>query len=314
MAANNIEPDEFDFDDEGASMGTAYVSPPRHVVEHVPAADNASTGIAKAPRHPSLQAWWKALMSMEGDMRHMGKQAREPLSQYGMPIDEEELDRIDLKHRLYTMLLGEKLFLAPIQPNPQRILDLGTGSGIWAIDMADAYTSAEVLGVDLAPIQPQWVPSNCRFEIDDVEEPWTYGRKFDFIHARDFLFSILDWQNLVNSCYEYILLSFHAVFIWYSYSEPSARRHTTPGGYTELQCLLPEAQCDDDSTPPDQGIREFSQKVCDASEIAGWSLREPKNYKKYMENAGFEDVTEVRYKGVWLDPSANRNVFGEDEE
>jgi ribosomal protein L11 methylase PrmA len=46
-----------------------------------------------------------------------------------MPIDEEELDRIDLKHRLYTILLGEKLFIAPIGNNPQRVLDLGTGSG-----------------------------------------------------------------------------------------------------------------------------------------------------------------------------------------
>jgi len=46
-----------------------------------------------------------------------------------MPIDEEEMDRIDLKHRLYTLLLDEKLFLAPIERNPQRILDLGTGSG-----------------------------------------------------------------------------------------------------------------------------------------------------------------------------------------
>lgn len=46
-----------------------------------------------------------------------------------MPIDEDELDRIDLKHRLYTLLLGEKYFLAPIGRNPQRILDLGTGSG-----------------------------------------------------------------------------------------------------------------------------------------------------------------------------------------
>lgn len=50
-------------------------------------------------------------------------------AEYGLPIDEEELDRIDLKHRLYTMLLDEQLFLAPIDPNPQRILDLGTGSG-----------------------------------------------------------------------------------------------------------------------------------------------------------------------------------------
>jgi methylase of polypeptide subunit release factors len=46
-----------------------------------------------------------------------------------MPIDEEELDRIDLKHRLYTILLGEKLFVAPIEDNPKRVLDLGTGSG-----------------------------------------------------------------------------------------------------------------------------------------------------------------------------------------
>jgi hypothetical protein len=46
-----------------------------------------------------------------------------------MPIDEDELDRIDLKHRLYTLLLEEKFFLAPIERNPQRILDPGTGSG-----------------------------------------------------------------------------------------------------------------------------------------------------------------------------------------
>lgn len=63
------------------------------------------------------------------------------------------------------MLLDKKLFLAPITPNPQRILDLGTGTGklhfgkhtdrsttiityfsagIWSIDMAEKYPSAEV--------------------------------------------------------------------------------------------------------------------------------------------------------------------------
>lgn len=40
----------------------------------------------------------------------------------------------------------------------------------------------------------------------------------------------------------------------------------------------------------------FSETICDASEIAGWSLREPNNFKKYLENAGFEDVVEVRFK------------------
>lgn len=46
-----------------------------------------------------------------------------------MPIDGDELDRIDMKHRMYSMLLDEELFLAPIGSSPHRVLDLGTGSG-----------------------------------------------------------------------------------------------------------------------------------------------------------------------------------------
>ncbi|KAG0645710.1 Secondary metabolism regulator LAE1 [Hyphodiscus hymeniophilus] len=242
---DEIEPDEFDFEDdgfEGGSLASSTTSVSSSIVRGVDEYGRTYASLGKAG--------------------------------YGMPIDDDELDRIDLKHRLYTILLGERLFMAPIGDHPQHVLDLGTGSGIWAIDFADKYPSAEIIGVDLAPIQPEWVPSNCRFELDDVEEPWTYKNTFDFIHARDFLFSITDWPRLIEQCYE----------------------NQTPGGYTELQCLLPEPHCDDDSTPPDNGVVEFSNKVCDASAVAGWSLREPNNYKQYMHNAGFEDVTEIRYK------------------
>jgi ribosomal protein L11 methylase PrmA len=34
-------------------------------------------------------------------------------------------------------MLDDKLHLAPIGENPQRILDVGTGTGIWAIDMGE---------------------------------------------------------------------------------------------------------------------------------------------------------------------------------
>ena len=47
-----------------------------------------------------------------------------------MPTDEQELDRMDMSHTKLTMLLDKKLFLAPINDHPQRILDLGTGTGI----------------------------------------------------------------------------------------------------------------------------------------------------------------------------------------
>jgi methylase of polypeptide subunit release factors len=65
-----------------------------------------------------------------------------------MPTDEIEQDRLDLGHEMSLVALNGELHLAPLK-NPQRILDVGTGTGIWAIDMADKYPSAEVIGTDL---------------------------------------------------------------------------------------------------------------------------------------------------------------------
>jgi methylase of polypeptide subunit release factors len=64
-----------------------------------------------------------------------------------------------MHHESFLMLLNGELHAAPIK-NPQRILDVGTGTGIWAIDAADKYPSAEVIGTDISPIQPGWVPPN----------------------------------------------------------------------------------------------------------------------------------------------------------
>ncbi len=44
-------------------------------------------------------------------------------------MDEAELDRIDMCHAKYYALLEKKRFLAPIGSNPQKILDLGCGTG-----------------------------------------------------------------------------------------------------------------------------------------------------------------------------------------
>lgn len=44
-------------------------------------------------------------------------------------MDDRELDRIDLCHVKYSALLDKKLFLAPISEDPQRVLDLGCGTG-----------------------------------------------------------------------------------------------------------------------------------------------------------------------------------------
>ncbi|GME22855.1 putative tam domain methyltransferase protein [Neofusicoccum parvum] len=130
-------------------------------------------------------------------------------SQYAFPNDERELDRLDMQHSMMTLLLENKLFWSPLN-SPHKVLDLGTGTGIWAMDFAEMFPSAEVVGTDLSAIQPSWVQPNCKFEIDDAEANWTRPPDyFDFIHNRNFVCSIRDWPRLVEQCY----------------------RHTKPGGY-----------------------------------------------------------------------------------
>jgi hypothetical protein len=63
---------------------------------------------------------------------------------YLMPNDEKESDRLDLYHALMGKVLGGSLYLAPIGNSPQRVIDLCTGTGIWANDFADQFPSAEV--------------------------------------------------------------------------------------------------------------------------------------------------------------------------
>lgn len=56
---------------------------------------------------------------------------------YMVPNDEEEKDRLDIVHEMLLTMMDRKLFLAPLSDPPARVLDLGTGTGIWAIDFGN---------------------------------------------------------------------------------------------------------------------------------------------------------------------------------
>jgi len=186
-------------------------------------------------------------------------------------MDEIELDRIDMCHAKYYALLNKKRFFAPIAPNPQKILDLGCGTGIWCIDMADEFPSAEVVGVDIAPTQPGWVPPNCRFELDDLQETWTWKENsFDFIFSRDMIASIRDFPRFIDQCYT----------------------HVKPGGYVEFHCITGVLASDDDSIPKDSAFRKFSDSLGLSCEKFGTPIDDPIRWKGWFEDRGFENVTE----------------------
>ena len=98
------------------------------------------------------------------------------------------------------MLLGGKLLHPPIS-QVNRVLDLGTGTGIWCIDFADEHPESDVKGIDISPIQPSFVPPNCRFEVDDFNLEFLDDNKFDLIHQRDLIGCIPDGPVFYEKCF-----------------------------------------------------------------------------------------------------------------
>jgi predicted O-methyltransferase YrrM len=92
-----------------------------------------------------------------------------PHSAYHFPNDELELDRLDSQHEILRILLDGRNYLAPLSHEnpPRKILDIATGTGRWAIEMGDEFPRTSIIGTDLSPVQPEMVPPNVRFCIDD---------------------------------------------------------------------------------------------------------------------------------------------------
>lgn len=66
------------------------------------------------------------------------------------------------------------------------------------------YPSASVVGTDLSPIQPRWMPINARMFVEDCEDPeWMHGCGFDLVHFRGVAGMLLDSDAVVANAYWY---------------------------------------------------------------------------------------------------------------
>ncbi|KAJ5713711.1 uncharacterized protein N7483_010892 [Penicillium malachiteum] len=189
--------------------------------------------------------------------------------EYVLPNDEQEQERLDLSHHIYLLLLGGELFKAPIQ-EPRRILDLGTGTGLWAMDFADEHPETEVIGIDLSPIQPSWVPPNCRFEVDDFEQPWAYGQPFDYIHGRELEGSIRDHDNLFQQTFD----------------------NLSPGGWFEMATIAVDTNSDDGTHLKATYLLESVKNMHAASKSFGKDMTSVCTWKERYEKIGFVNIKE----------------------
>jgi len=61
-----------------------------------------------------------------------------------MMIAQRETERLDFQHHIFAMTFDGKLQIAPLPETLNRVLDIGTGTGIWAIDFADENPDTQV--------------------------------------------------------------------------------------------------------------------------------------------------------------------------
>ena len=176
-----------------------------------------------------------------------------------------------MKHHWFKLVMNGRLHIAPIGDTPGRILDLGTGTGIWCVEMGDKYPSARIIGTDLSKIQPTWVPPNVSFEIDDFDDEWTYGDGvFDLVHNRFNTTAVNNWPRQFRKAFDAL----------------------KPGGFIEVVDITNPPQSDDGSIPGDSSLLRFFEHLTDGCKQVGRDLRAMYQWRQQLEEAGYVNIQE----------------------
>ncbi|OHF01443.1 methyltransferase domain-containing protein [Colletotrichum orchidophilum] len=210
---------------------------------------------------------------------------------YPLPNDETEQFREEMKHQLIKRLLDENDYLSPIGSNPQKIMDVGTGTGLWAVDIADKFPSAHVIGVDISPIQNCYAPQNVDWRIDDIEETWSpLYANLDFIHMRSVCVTLRQPVKVIHSAYQ----------------------NLRPGGWIEFQDAGVRIGCDDNTLPKDYAPAKFMDRFISTFKTHyGWDLEFPDILPDILREAGFVNIHYRFFKlpiGPWAKDRQQREI------
>ncbi|KAK3348396.1 S-adenosyl-L-methionine-dependent methyltransferase [Neurospora tetraspora] len=197
--------------------------------------------------------------------------------EYWGPNDDKQNEVLDIFHHAMTICLDGRLYDAPLPKNPENAIDLGTGTGLWAIDFANKFPNCNVMGTDISLIQPSWVPPNLRFEIDDYNKDWAYKSDFfDFLHLRWISGTVKDWYAFYKEAY----------------------RCCKPGGYIEHMDASGTALSDDDSLTNVHALGQWGPVWQEGGRKIGYEidLHSTNLMQNAMKEAGFVNIVVKDYK------------------
>lgn len=182
--------------------------------------------------------------------------------------------RLNCQHLLWRMEIGWLLHPSLVLTSSFRAADIGTGTAIWALDLAQSFPEAHVDGfdIDLEQCPPsEWLPPNVTVQECDAFSalPPELENQYDLVHLRLLLLVVRD-------------------------NDPrpilrNALRMLKKGGYLQWDELNPwEAYVAE--TGKQQGDRQRSsfQKANEPTVMA--TLQWVTNLTSTMEEVGFEEI------------------------
>ncbi|KAH8648659.1 S-adenosyl-L-methionine-dependent methyltransferase [Xylariales sp. PMI_506] len=186
-----------------------------------------------------------------------------------------EQDRLDLQHKLYCQVLDNWLAISPLASPPKYVLDVGTGTGIWASEF------------DLSAIQPRPRFPNLEFIRADAEDEWIFSTPhrdhencseqtgtsmhpiaFDYVH----------WRMMMTCFNSHFDVMKHAF------------ANMSPGGWIEFQDVWPKYY---QANPQYEGnaLQRWGEGCIKGAAQTGRDIECVLRYDGWLKEAGFINIT-----------------------
>jgi hypothetical protein len=201
---------------------------------------------------------------------------------YSLPRNSAESVRLNNQHTVHKKNVGYLIHprVAAALPLDAHIGEVGTGTGIWLLEVASEdpdASSRRYTGLDLSLAQfPEQCPEHVSFEFINILEPVSdkWKAQFDYLHLRLLICGLSreDWQTAAANLRQLL--------------KPGGWLQWEEGDFASMQVL---------QNVPSASTKFSKQLVRDGLELAqrrGTMFDEPKQLPSILSSAGFEEVVE----------------------